>query len=167
MQRTCTASCSARVRPHARRWTASCILRVRPHAFFVYGIMHFYVDSLMQALFIVHTYLYQGFIFIEINAILVFSIHSINSLIHYSCTIKLKLRLDQLFERVLVYISKQFKPMGWAGGFKSRICPPYPHACRKRRLKWAFSRKKGIPCRCLDGYVKEPCEMSMALGARP
>ena len=69
MQRTCTASCNARVRPHARRWTASCILRVRPHAFFVYGIMHFYVDSLMQALFIVLTYLYQGFIFIEINAI--------------------------------------------------------------------------------------------------
>ena len=63
MQRTCTASCNARVRPHARRWTALCILRVRPHVFFVYGIMHFYVDSLMQALFIVHTYLYQGFIF--------------------------------------------------------------------------------------------------------
>ena len=21
-------------------------------------------------------------------------------------------------------------------GFKSRMCPPYPHACRKRRLKW-------------------------------
>ena len=23
------------------------------------------------------------------------------------------------------------------------------------------------PCRCLDGYVKEPYEMSMALGAPP
>ena len=22
------------------------------------------------------------------------------------------------------------------GGVKSRMCPPYPHACRKRRLKW-------------------------------
>ena len=21
-------------------------------------------------------------------------------------------------------------------GFKSRMCPPYPHTCRKRRLKW-------------------------------
>ena len=21
-------------------------------------------------------------------------------------------------------------------GLKSRMCPPYPHACRKRRLKW-------------------------------
>ena len=21
-------------------------------------------------------------------------------------------------------------------GFKSRMCPPYPHASRKRRLKW-------------------------------
>ena len=26
-------------------------------------------------------------------------------------------------------------PVG-ARGFKSRMCPPYPHACRKRRLKW-------------------------------
>ena len=24
----------------------------------------------------------------------------------------------------------------WGLGFKSRMCPPYPHACRKRRLKW-------------------------------
>ena len=46
MQRTCTASWNARVWPHARRWTASCILRVQPHAFFVYGIMHFYVKWL-------------------------------------------------------------------------------------------------------------------------
>ena len=27
--------------------------------------------------------------------------------------------------------------------------------------------KRGIPCRCLDGHVKEPYEMSMALEARP
>ena len=26
-------------------------------------------------------------------------------------------------------------PLG-TRGFKSRMCPPYPHACLKRRLKW-------------------------------
>ena len=31
-------------------------LRGRPHAFFVYGIMHFYVETLMQALSTVHVY---------------------------------------------------------------------------------------------------------------
>ena len=28
-----------------------------------------------------------------------------------------------------------FYPVG-TRGIKSRMCPPYPHACRKRRLKW-------------------------------
>ena len=28
-----------------------------------------------------------------------------------------------------------FPPVG-TRGLKSRMCPPYPHACRKRRLKW-------------------------------
>ena len=28
-----------------------------------------------------------------------------------------------------------FSPVG-TRGLKSRMCPPYPHACRKRRLKW-------------------------------
>ena len=27
--------------------------------------------------------------------------------------------------------------------------------------------KRGSPCRCLDGHVTEPYEMSVALGARP
>ena len=27
--------------------------------------------------------------------------------------------------------------------------------------------KRVTPCRCLDGHVKEPYEMSIALGARP
>ena len=44
-------------------------------------------------------------------------------------------------------------------------------ACRKRRLNWAVSRnnriKKVVPCQWLDGHVKEPYEISMALGARP
>ena len=33
-------------------------------------------------------------------------------------------------------------------GFKTRMGPPYPHARRKRRLKWAVSlnnREKGCP----------------------
>ena len=43
-------------------------------------------------------------------------------------------------------------------------------AYRKRRLNWAVSRNKRIkkmaPCRLLDGHVKEPNEMYIALGAR-
>ena len=57
------------------------------------------------------------------------------------------------------------------GGFKSRMCPQYPQLDRKRRLNGAVCRnhriKRVVPCRCLDGHVKEPYEMSMALGARP
>ena len=57
------------------------------------------------------------------------------------------------------------------GGGKSRMCPPYPQCvvkgdsigrgavCRNHRIK------RLVPCRCLDGHVKEPYEMSMALGA--
>ena len=56
-------------------------------------------------------------------------------------------------------------------GFKSRIRPPYPQRDRKRRLNGAVCRnhriKRVVPCRCLDWHVKEPYEMSMALGARP
>ena len=56
-------------------------------------------------------------------------------------------------------------------GVKSRMCPPYPQRDRKRRLIGAVCRnhriKRLVPCRCLDGHVKEPYEMSMALGARP
>ena len=44
-------------------------------------------------------------------------------------------------------------------------------ACRKRRLNVTVCRNNRIkrlaPCRCLDGHVKEPSEMSMSLGARP
>ena len=58
-----------------------------------------------------------------------------------------------------------------AQGVKSRMCPPYPLRDRKRRLIGAVCRnhriKRLVLCRCLDGHVKEPCEMSMALGARP
>ena len=50
-------------------------------------------------------------------------------------------------------------------GVKSRMCPPYPQRDRKRRLIGAVCRnriKRVVPCRCLDGHVKEPYEMSMA-----
>ena len=51
-------------------------------------------------------------------------------------------------------------------GVKSRMCPPYPQRDRKRRINWAVCRKhrikRVVPCRFLDGHVKEPYEMSMA-----
>ena len=53
-----------------------------------------------------------------------------------------------------------------AWGVKSRMCPPYPQRDRKRRLNGAVCRnhriKRVVPCRCWDGHVKEPYEMSMA-----
>ena len=53
-----------------------------------------------------------------------------------------------------------------ARGVKSRMCPPYPQRDRKRRLNGAVCRnhriKRVAPCRCLDGHIKEPYEMSMA-----
>ena len=56
-------------------------------------------------------------------------------------------------------------------GVKSRMCPPYSHRNRKRRLIGAVCRnhriKRVVPCRRLDRHIKEPYEMSMALGARP
>ena len=73
-----------------------------------------------------------------------------------------------LFERPSVL--SRFSPVR-ARGVKSRMCPPYPQRDRKRRLNGAVCRnhriKRVVPCRCLDGHVKEPYEMSMALGARP
>ena len=46
------------------------------------------------------------------------------------------------------------------------MCPPYPQRDRKRQLIGAVCRnhriKRLVPCRCLDGHVKEPYEMSMA-----
>ena len=56
-------------------------LRVRPHAFFVYGIMHFYAETLMQALSTVHVHGCICNFFIEINSI--FITHNINSEISY------------------------------------------------------------------------------------
>ena len=54
----------------------------------------------------------------------------------------------------------------WGPGFKSRMCPPYPKRDRKRRLNGAVCRnhriKRLVPCRCFNGHVKEPYEMSTA-----
>ena len=65
---------------------------------------------------------------------------------------------------------EHFFPREDPGG-KLRMCPPYPQRDRKRRLNGAVCRNHRIEwlvrCRCLDGHVKEPYEMSMALGARP
>ena len=73
-------------------------------------------------------------------------------------------------ESFSVYFHFTEPPWG-PGGFKSRMCPQYPQLDRKRRLNGAVCRnhriKRVVPCRCLDGHVKEPYEMSMASGARP
>ena len=54
------------------------------------------------------------------------------------------------------------------GGIKMRIGPPYPQRVLKGdylgRLL-GISVKRVALCRCLDGHVKAPYEMSMALGA--
>ena len=90
-----TASCSVRVRPHATHVYGLMHVGGRPHAFYVYGLMHFsctasctftYTALCKLCSSCIHIYIKDLF-FIEINAILVFSIHSINSLRHYSCTI--------------------------------------------------------------------------------
>ena len=73
---------------------------------------------------------------------------------------------------ILLFLSLiiNIHPVGTLG-FKTRIAPPYPHARRKRRLNWGgflgITIKRFAPYRCLGGHVKEPYEMSMALGARP
>ena len=60
---------------------------------------------------------------------------------------------------------------GMGKGFKTRIRPPYPQRVVKSDFNGAMCRnhrlKRVVPCRCLDGHIKEPYEMSMALGARP
>ena len=61
-------------------------------------------------------------------------------------------------------------PREGPGGKVENVSSVSP-ACRKRRLIGAVCRnhriKRSVPCRCLVGRVKEPYEMSMALGARP
>ena len=60
----------------------------------------------------------------------------------------------------------------WGSGVKSIMCmSTISSAFCKKRLNGAVSRnnpiKRMAPCQCLDGHVKEPYKISMALGARP
>ena len=59
-----------------------------------------------------------------------------------------------------------YEPPWGPGGLSRECAPPYPQRDRKRRLNGAVCRnhriKRLVPCRCLDGHVKEPYEMSMA-----
>ena len=59
----------------------------------------------------------------------------------------------------------------WGPRGLSRECVLRIPECRKRRLNRAVSRnnriKRVAQCRCLDGHVKEPYKMSMALGVQP
>ena len=86
-----------------------------------------------------------------------------------------KVRLLHItYQSRLFLISTYFlmiRPPWGPGGLSRECAPPYPQRDRKRRLNGAVCRnhriKRVVPCRCKDGHVKEPYEMSMALGARP
>ena len=63
-------------------------------------------------------------------------------------------------------------PREEAGGFKSRIRSPYPQRVVKSvrcvGITWSESPYKKVSTMSVkDGHVKEPCEMSMALEAKP
>ena len=64
--------------------------------------------------------------------------------------------------------SEYSRPVGTLG-FKMRAGPPYPCVSLKAIKLGGFSefRKRVVPCRCLDGHIKEPYDKSMVLGARP
>ena len=62
--------------------------------------------------------------------------------------------------------SEHFLSSPWGPGrlIKSRMCPPYRYVSLKATKMGRFLRitvKRLAPCRCLDGHVKEPFEMSM------
>ena len=55
-------------------------------------------------------------------------------------------------------------------GFKTRICPPYRHACVKATEIKRFlgiTVKRLAPCRCLEGHVKELYQMSTSMASEP
>ena len=97
--------------------------------------------------------------------------------IKHDCVIKINRKSykfeiqGQFYTSILLNLLRLTFPPVRARGVKSGMCPPYPQRDRKRRLIWALCRnhriKRLVPYRCLDGHVKEPCEMSMALEARP
>ena len=97
------------------------------------------------------------------------TIFSVNNKYFYSKIIKLDLFL-MVNKSSFHLISQKSTPVR-ARGLSWECTPPYPQRDRKRRLNGAVCRnhriKRLVPCRCYDGHVKEPYEMSMALGARP
>ena len=81
---------------------------------------------------------------------------------------------DQMMECVLflsfLFVFFKFN-LDYNLNYPSENVSSVSQVCRKRRLIWAVCWnhriKRLVPCRCLDGHVKEPYKMSMALGAQP
>ena len=51
--------------------------------------------------------------------------------------------------------------------FHNFFLSPRNALCRGYSNAPVVPQKRVVPCRCLNGHIKEPFEMSMALGARP
>ena len=87
MQRTCTASCGARVRPHARRWTALCII-------YVDGLMHFSCTASCTLTWRPLCKLYPQYMYMDAFVLhAIFIIHNINSEISYLVIAHTKFRI--------------------------------------------------------------------------
>ena len=57
------------------------------------------------------------------------------------------------------YVLRIPSPSEHAGGLSREICPPYPPACRKRRVNGAVCRNhRVVPCRCRTGTLKNPAK---------
>ena len=102
------------------------------------------------------------YLYIYIPLDFIFGLFSLNKPLFLMLRLMLSFQIRQDLKKIKSY------PRG--KGQVENVSSVSP-ACRKRRLKGAVSRNNRIkrlaPCRCLDGHVKEPYEMSMALGARP
>ena len=61
--------------------------------------------------------------------------------------------------------------MGTRGGGEVENVSYVTQAFRKKlqngAVSWNNRIKRLVPCQCLGGHVKEPYEMSLAVGARP
>ena len=62
------------------------------------------------------------------DTVLIVTMYLVNIPRLYPMILKVKLKTFD-------FNSNSVTPVG-TRGVKSRMCPPYPHACRKRRLKW-------------------------------
>ena len=52
-------------------------------------------------------------------------------------------------------------------GLKSRMCPPYPHACRKRRLKMGRRYKAQVADTALSSNLTNNMDHMRISGAEP